>query len=145
LTSPHRADHPYAVAHDLALRHQVIAKALAANLSSRTGHPREGLEQIAMVGFILAARRYALERGGFRPLARLYANGKVRHFQRDRGFLIKVSPSWREIHARGRKLQGAGVAHEAMAQRLGADERRWEEIERTCNVGVVPLGVGEVR
>jgi DNA-directed RNA polymerase specialized sigma subunit len=88
LTSPHRADHPYAVAHDLALRHQ-------------------GLEQTAMVGFILAVRRYAPERGGFRPFARLYANVKVRHFQRDRVFLIKVSPSWRELHARGRKLQGA--------------------------------------
>ena len=95
MTSPHRADHPYAVAHDLALRHQVIAKALAANLTSRTGHPREDLEQIAMVGFILAAPRYAPERGGFRPFARHYANGKVRHFQRDRGFLIKLSPSWR--------------------------------------------------
>ena len=78
MTSPHRTEHPYVVlvAHDLALRHQ-------------------DLEQSAMVGFILAARRYAPERGGFRPFARHYANGKVRHFQRDRGFLIKLSPSWR--------------------------------------------------
>ena len=84
------------------------------------------------------------KRGGFRPFARRYANGEVHHFLRDRGFLIKVPPSWRELHARGRKLQGAGVAREAVARRLGVDERRWEEIERACSVGVVPLGVGEV-
>ena len=40
-----------------------------------------------MVGIILAARRNA--------------NGEVHHFLRDRGFLIKVPPSWRELHARG--------------------------------------------
>jgi hypothetical protein len=35
-------------------------------------------------------------------------------------------------------------AREAVARRLGVDERRWEEIERACGVGVVPLGVGVV-
>ena len=69
---------------------------MAANLSRRTGHAREDLEQIAMVGIILAARRYVPERGNFRPFARRYANGEVHHFLRDRGFLIKVPPSWRE-------------------------------------------------
>jgi hypothetical protein len=66
----------------------------------------------------------------------------VHQFLRDRGFLIKVPPSWRVLHARGRKLQGASVAREAVARRLGVDERRWEEIERACGVGVVPLGMG---
>jgi DNA-directed RNA polymerase specialized sigma subunit len=141
---PHRRDHPHAAANALALQHQDIARAVAANLSRRTGHPREDLEQIAMVGIILAARRYAPERGSFRPFARRYANGEVHHFLRDRGFLIKVPPSWRELHARGRKLQGAGVPREAVAQRLGVDQSRWEEIEQACSVGVVPLGVGEV-
>ena len=141
---PHRIDHPFAAANDLALRHRDIARAVAANLSRRTGHPREDLEQIAMLGIILAARRYAPERGGFRPFARRYANGEVHHFLRDRGFLIKVPPSWRELHARGRKLQGAGVAREAVARRLGVDESRWDEIERACGVGVVPLGEQEL-
>ena len=136
----HRRDHPHAAANALALQHRDIAKAVAANLSRRTGHPREDLEQIAMVGIILAARRYVPERGNFRPFARRYANGEVHHFLRDRGFLIKVPPSWRELHARGRKLQGAGVPREAVAQRLGMNQSRWEEIERACSVGVVPLG-----
>jgi len=39
----------------LALRHQNIGKAVAANLSCRTGHPKEDLEQIAMVGNVLSA------------------------------------------------------------------------------------------
>ncbi|MEB3317837.1 MAG: sigma factor [Cyanobacteriota bacterium] len=138
-----RRPHPHAAANALALMNQDIAKAVAANLSRRTGHPREDLEQIAMVGIILAARRYVPERGGFRPFARRYANGEVHHFLRDRGFLIKVPPSWRELHARGKKLQGAGVTSEAVAQRLGVDERRWEEIVQACSVGVVPLGLVE--
>lgn len=140
---PHRRDHPHAAANALALMHQDIAKAVAANLSRRTGHPREDLEQIAMVGIILAARRYMPERGGFRPFARRYANGEVHHFLRDRGFLIKVPPSWRELHARGKKLQGAGLPSEVVAQRLGVEERRWEEIVQACSVGVVHLGLIE--
>jgi DNA-directed RNA polymerase specialized sigma subunit len=138
---PHRNAHPHAAANALALQHRDIARAVAANLSRRTGHAREDLEQIAMVGIILAARRYLPERGPFRPFARRYANGEVHHFLRDRGFLIKVPPSWRELHARGRKLQGAGVPRELVPQRLGVKQSRWEEIERACSVGVVPLGV----
>ena len=138
---PHRRDHPHAAANALALQHRDIARAVAANLSRRTGHAREDLEQIAMVGIILAARRYLPERGPFRPFARRYANGEVHHFLRDRGFLIKVPPSWRELHARGRKLQGAGVPRELVAQRLGVSQSRCEEIEQACSVGVVPLGV----
>jgi DNA-directed RNA polymerase specialized sigma subunit len=75
-----------------------------------------------MVGIIMAARRHTPDRGNFRPFARRYANGEVHHFLRNRGFLIKVPPSWREPHARGRKLQGAGVARDAVAQRLGVGE-----------------------
>jgi DNA-directed RNA polymerase specialized sigma subunit len=140
---PPRADHPHGAANALALRHQDIAKAVVANLSCRAGHPREDLEQIAMVGIILAARRYVPERGGFRPYARRYANGEVHHFLRDQGFLIKVPASWRELHARGKKLEAQGVASAAVAQRLGLDERRWEEIVSACQVGVVPLSLTE--
>jgi hypothetical protein len=63
----------------------------------------------------------------------------VHHFLRDQGFLIKVPPSWRELHARGRKLEAEGVACGAVARRLGVDERRWGEIVQACSVGVVPL------
>jgi DNA-directed RNA polymerase specialized sigma subunit len=93
-----------------------------------------------MVGIILAARRYVPERGGFRSFARRYANGEVHHVLRDQGFLIKVPPSWRELHARGRKLESEGVASGAVARRFGVDERRWEEIVQACSAGVVPLG-----
>ena len=106
----------------LALRHQDIAKAVVGpNLSCRAGHPREDMEQIVRVVIILAARRYVPERGGFRPYARRYANGEVHHFLLDQGFLIKLPPSWRELHARGKKLEAEGVASGAVAQRLGLD------------------------
>jgi hypothetical protein len=68
----------------------------------------------------------------------------VHHFLRDRGFLIKVPPSWRVLHARGRKLKSGGVPREVVAQRMGVGLGRWEEIERACSVGVVLLGVAEV-
>ena len=55
MTRPHRADNPDTAANDLVLRHQDIGKAVAANLSCRTGRSREDLEQIAMVGNVLSA------------------------------------------------------------------------------------------
>lgn len=78
MTRSHRAAHPDAAADDLALCHQDIAKGVAANQSCRTGRPRQDLEQIGMVGIIMAARRYA--------------NSEVSHFLRDVGFLVKVTP-----------------------------------------------------
>jgi hypothetical protein len=36
------------------------------------------------------------------------------------------------------------VAREAVAERLGVSQGRWEEIERACSVGVVPLGEQEL-
>jgi RNA polymerase sigma factor (sigma-70 family) len=138
--SSHRPANPHAAANALALEHQDIARKVAANLARRTGHPREDLEQIAMVGVLLAARRYAPKRGSFRAYARTYANGEVFHYLRDQGFLIKVPSSWRELYARGRKLEAEGVARGVVARRLGVDEPRWEEIVQSCSVGVVPLG-----
>jgi hypothetical protein len=137
---PHRADLPLADANDLALRHRDNARAVAANFYRRTGYPMEDLEQTAMVCIILEARRYEPDRGGFRPFARRYAYGEVQHFLRVRAFRSRCPQSWRAMHAMGRKLQGVGVASGAVAQVLGVDEGRWEEIERTCGVGVVPLG-----
>lgn len=62
----------------MALRHQNIGKAVAVNLSCRTGRSREDLEQIEMVGNVLSA---CLHR----------ANGEVQHFLRDRGLLVMVT------------------------------------------------------
>ena len=87
----HRPVNPHAAANALALQHQDIAERVAANISRRTGHPREDLHQIAMLGILQAARRYSPERGSFRPYARTYANGEVYHHLRDKGFLIRDS------------------------------------------------------
>lgn len=141
----HRPANPHAAANALALEHQDIARKVAANLARRTGHARKDLEQIAMVGVLLAARRYAPERGSFRAYARTYANGEVFHYLRDQGFLIKVPASWRELYARGRKLQSAGVSAAAVPAQLGLCERRWKEIVAACEVVVVPLSLMEDR
>ena len=105
-----RPRHCHSAANELAMQHLDIADKVAANLSRRTGHPIEDLRQIAMMGIIEASRRYSPERGPFRPYARTYANGEVYHFLRDKGFLIKVPASWRELHARGQKLLRLGQA-----------------------------------
>ena len=116
---------------------------MAANISRRTGHPREGLEQIAMLGILQAARRYSPERGCFRPFARTYANGEVYHYLRDKGFLIKVPASWRELHARGLKLMRLGVEAAEVPERLGVSLERWREIVEACGQRVVALEMGE--
>jgi len=130
---------PHAAANALALEHLDIAKTVAANISRRTGHPREDLEQIAMLGILQAARRYAPERGSFRPFARTYANGEVYHYLRDKGFLIKVPASWRELHARGQKLLRLGICVGEVPKRLGVSTERWGEIMLACTQRVVTM------
>jgi DNA-directed RNA polymerase specialized sigma subunit len=139
----HRPVNPHATANALALQHQDIAERVAANIARRTGHPREDLHQIAMLGILQAARRYSPERGSFRPYARTYANGEVYHYLRDKGFLIKVPASWRELHARGQKLLRLGTAAAEVPERLGISTERWREIVEACSQRVVAMEVVE--
>jgi hypothetical protein len=115
----HRQVNPHAAANALALQHRDIVQTVAGNISRRTGHAKEDLEQTATLGIIQAARRYSPERGSFRPYARTYANGEVYHFLRDKGFLIKVPVSWRELYARGQKLIRLRTAAVEIPERLG--------------------------
>ncbi|MFU8885462.1 MAG: sigma-70 family RNA polymerase sigma factor [Cyanobacteriota bacterium] len=137
----HRPVNPHAAANALALQHQDIAERVAANIARRTGHPREDLHQIAMLGILQAARRFSPERGAFRPYARTYANGEVYHYLRDKGFLIKVPASWRELHARGQKLLRLGTAPAEVPERLGVSAERWREIVGACSQRVVAFEV----
>ena len=137
----HRPINPHAAANALALQHRDIAQTVAANISRRTGHPREDLEQIAMLGILQAARRFSPERGSFRPYARTYANGDVYHYLRDKGFLIKVPASWRELHARGQKLLRLGTAPAEVPERLEVSAERWREIVDACSQRVVAMEV----
>jgi len=137
----HRPINPHAAANALALQHRDIAKTVAGNISRRTGHPKDDLEQIAMLGIIQAARRYSSERGSFRPYARTYANGEVYHYLRDKGFLIKVPASWRELYARGLKLIRLGVEIAEVPGRLSVSMERWGEITEACGQKVVTMHV----
>jgi RNA polymerase sigma factor (sigma-70 family) len=126
---------PHAAANALALQHREIAKTVAGNISRRTGHPKEDLEQIAMLGSLQAARRFSPERGSFRPYARTYANEEVYHYLRDKGFLIKVPASWRELDARGQKLIRLGAPAAEPPERLGVSLERWREIGGVADSG----------
>ncbi len=135
----HRPVNPYAAANALALQHRDIAATVAGNISRRTGHSKEDLEQIAMLGIIQASRRYSPERGSFRPYARNYANGEVYHFLRDKGFLLKVPASWRELHARGARLLRHGTSPVDLPKCLGIKAERWEQILTACTQRIVCL------
>jgi hypothetical protein len=135
----HRPVNPHAAANALALQHRDIAKTVAGNISRRTGHPKEDLEQIAMLGILQAARRYSPERGSFRPFARTYANGEVYHYLRDKGFLIKVPATWRELYARGQKLMRLGTIAGEVPERLMVSRERWGEIVGACSQRVVAM------
>jgi len=137
----HRPVNPHAAANALALQHRDLAATVAGNISRRTGHPKEDLEQIAMLGIIQAARRFSPERGSFRPYARTYANGEVYHYLRDKGFLIKVPASWRELYARGQKLLRLGTSADEVPERMGLSVERWGEIVEACSQRVVVMEV----
>ena len=132
---------PHAAADALALQHRDLAEKVAGNFARRTVHPKEDLLQLAMIGLIKAARRYDPLRGPFRPYGRTYANGEITHFLRDNGFLLKVPPTWREIHARGQRLLTSGVGVVEMLERLGISREQWIQIVDACSVRVVAFPV----
>ena len=128
---------PHAAADALALEHMDLAEKIAGNFARRTVHQKEDLLQLAMIGLIKAARRYDPTRGPFRPYGRTYANGEITHFLRDNGFLLKVPPTWRELHARGQRLLTSGVGVAEMLERLGISREQWIQIVDACSVRVV--------
>ncbi len=132
---------PHAAADALALEHMDLAEKIAGNFARRTVHPKEDLLQLAMIGLIKAARRYDPSRGPFRPYGRTYANGEITHFLRDNGFLLKVPPTWRELHARGQGLLTSGVGVEEMLDRIGISRPQWFRIVDACSVRVVAFPV----
>jgi DNA-directed RNA polymerase sigma subunit (sigma70/sigma32) len=132
---------PHAAADALALEHMDLAEKIAGNFARRTVHPKEDLLQLAMIGLIKAARRYDPSRGPFRPYGRTYANGEITHFLRDNGFLLKVPPTWREIHARGQRLLTSGIGVGEMLERIGISRELWIQIVEACSVRVVAFSV----
>ena len=132
---------PHAAADALALEHMDLAEKIAGNFARRTVHPKEDLLQLAMIGLIKAARRYDPSRGPFRPYGRTYANGEITHFLRDNGFLLKVPPTWRELHARGQRLLTTGVGVAEILERLGISREQWIQIADACSVRVVAFSV----
>jgi DNA-directed RNA polymerase sigma subunit (sigma70/sigma32) len=132
---------PHAAADALALEHMDLAEKIAGNFARRTIHPKEDLLQLAMIGLIKAARRYDPSRGPFRPYGRTYANGEITHFLRDNGFLLKVPPTWRELHARGQRLLTSGIGVAEMLERLGISREHWIRIVDACSVRVVAFPV----
>ena len=132
---------PHAAADALALEHMDLAEKIAGNFARRTIHPKEDLLQLAMIGLIKAARRYDPSRGPFRPYGRTYANGEITHFLRDNGFLLKVPPTWRELHTRGQRLLASGVCVGEMLERLGISREQWIQIADACSVRVVAYPV----
>jgi DNA-directed RNA polymerase sigma subunit (sigma70/sigma32) len=136
-----RPARPHAAADALALEHMDLAEKIAGNFARRTVHPKEDLLQLAMIGLIKAARRYDSSRGPFRPYGRTYANGEITHFLRDNGFLLKVPPTWRDLHARGQRLLTSGVGVEEMLERIGMSCAQWIQIVDACSVRVVAFPV----
>jgi DNA-directed RNA polymerase sigma subunit (sigma70/sigma32) len=132
---------PHAAADALALEHRDLAEKIAGNFARRTIHPKEDLLQLAMIGLIKAARRYDPSRGPFRPYGRTYANGEITHFLRDNGFLLKVPPTWREIHARGQRLLTSGIGLGEMLERIGISREQWIQIVDACSVRVVAFPI----
>jgi DNA-directed RNA polymerase specialized sigma subunit len=135
-----RPVHPHAAAHALALAHMDLAEKIAGNFARRTNHSFDDLRQLAVIGLLKAAARFDGTGGrSFRPYARTYANGEITHYLRDHGFAIKVPPSWRDLYARGQKMQREGLASHAVPERLGVTSERWLEICTACSLRVVAL------
>lgn len=135
----HRPVNPYAAANELAMQHQDISDKVAGNISRKTGHPVEDLRQIAMLGIIQASRRFDPSKGSFRSYARTYANGEVYHYLRDRGFPLKVPPSWRSKFIQARRLIESGRTAEEAIHLLKIEPHIWLQIATACTQKFVSL------
>jgi hypothetical protein len=65
----------------------------------------------------------------------------VYHYLRDKGFLIKVPASWRELYARGQKMIRLGAAAAEIPERLAVSSKRWREIVEACGQRVVAMDI----
>ena len=145
---PRAARCSLAAADALVLEHLEFAYRVAGHYAARTPIPRDDLQQEAAIGLLKAARRYdpghgSPRPGHFRAYARPFINGEIRHYLRDKGFVLGIPGRWRELHARGRKLLASGLAPDEVPARLGISVERWGEIVRACAVRVVALPVDE--
>jgi len=140
----HRPVNPFESANSLAMQHQDIADKVAKNLSRRTGHPAEDLRQIAMMGIIQASRRFKQEKGSFRAYARSYANGEVCHFLRDKGFILKVPASWRDLYSRGNKMLAQGMSKPEMLAKLQITESKWGDLAEACQQQLISISGFEI-
>jgi DNA-directed RNA polymerase specialized sigma subunit len=93
---------------------------------------------------IEASRRNAPERGALRSYPRVYVDGEVYHYLRDKGFLIKMPASWRELHVRGQYLLRLGMPAVELPKLLEVSAERRREIGEACGQQVVAMEVGEV-
>jgi DNA-directed RNA polymerase specialized sigma subunit len=117
---------------------------VAVNLLRCTDYSFEDPHQFAILDIIEVSRRNAPEREALRTYARVYANGEVYHYLRDKGFLIKVPDSWRELHVRGQHLLRLGMPAVELPKRLEVSAERRREIGEACGQQVVAMEVGEV-
>lgn len=90
------------------MRQQVVVlhRGLAIGLARRyegRGIEIEDLEQVAMLGLVLAVRRYRPERGhGFTAYAAPTINGELKRYFRDHGWAVRPPRGVQELHQRVR-------------------------------------------
>lgn len=80
------------------VRNRGLALALARRFEGR-GIESEDLEQVAMLGLVLAARRYRPDRGhGFTAFAVPTINGELKRYFRDHGWAVRPPRGLQELH-----------------------------------------------
>lgn len=134
----------YARTRDIELRNRLVlmneplARCVAARFADSGGTTKDDLSQIACLGLITAVERFEPERGrGFAAFAVPTIMGVIRNHLRDRGWLVKIPRSLRELGRTGRKTaakieaeQGRAPTVLEVAERLGVTtERLVEAIE----------------
>jgi len=83
-------------------KHLQLVGPIAHYYASRTGHDREDLNQVGMMGLILAAQNFkASSNAEFSAFARPHIRGAILHFLRDKVSLVKIP---RRVEERAQKV-----------------------------------------
>ncbi|GAB3430650.1 sigma-70 family RNA polymerase sigma factor [Flindersiella endophytica] len=103
---------PSSLSEELIEQHIGLARKLAYRYAGR-GEPAEELVQVAMLGLVLAARRYDPERGnGFTSFAIPTILGELRRYFRDQCWAVRIPRAMHDLYRR------IGPAREKLQARL---------------------------
>lgn len=122
----------------IAIANRGLVRRVAVRYAAQYTDYQEDLEQIGFEGLLQAVERFDPTAGNkFSSLAVVWIRGKILHYLRDKGSIVKVPRRWRELSAKAEKLslkwmveRGCKPSAAEIAEELKISERTLEAVQQ---------------